>query len=129
MQTAACAAAADLVLGLHAATLVFVFLGLALLAQGALLGWSWVRRPAWRWAHLAAIGGVCALQAAGLACPLTAAEDALRACAGQPGYRAGFVSDWTGQPPAAVARAEAVLLVLTLAGFLGLPPRRLRTAA
>lgn len=130
MQRFACAVAAEAVLGLHASYLAFVVLGVVVLAEGALLGWNWVRRPRWRVVHAAAILGVCALQHLQLPCPLTAAEDRLRACARQPAYRTGFISDWAARlgsrsvSPTGVARAEDALAILTVLGFLVIPPIR-----
>lgn len=120
MEQTICGGAARFVFGLHAGTLLFALLGLVVVAEGAVLGWRWVRRPAWRRAHLAVLVAVCALQYSGAGCPLTAAENRLRACAGEPAYRQGFVSDWSDRlfsrplTAASVARAELVLAALAL---------------
>ena len=57
---------------------------------GAPLRWRWIRNPWFRYAHLAAIGFVALEAIIGMACPLTAWEDALRG-----GGEAGsFVGRW-----------------------------------
>ncbi len=69
---------ADLVLVAHFLFVSFVVGGFALILAGAALSWSWIRNRAFRIAHLAAIGVVVAESLAGIACPLTLWEDALR---------------------------------------------------
>ena len=54
--------AADLILVLHTGIVLFIVVGLALIIAGGLRGWSWVRSPVFRLAHLAAIA-VVVLQA------------------------------------------------------------------
>lgn len=120
MEQTLCAGAARVALSLHAGYLLFALLGPVVVVEGAVLGWRWIRRPAWRFAHLAALVAVCALQYVGAGCPLTTAENRLRACAGEPAYRQGFVSDWSDRlfsrpvTAAAVARAEFLLAALAL---------------
>ncbi|MEK6594792.1 MAG: DUF2784 domain-containing protein [Pseudomonadota bacterium] len=69
---------ADLILIIHFAFVVFVVGGLGLIWAGAALGWRWVRNIWFRAAHLAAILFVAAEALAGVWCPLTVWEDALR---------------------------------------------------
>ena len=69
---------ADLVLTVHFAFVLFVVGGLALIWIGAAAGWRWVRNFWFRIAHLAAITFVAAEALAGVWCPLTVWEDALR---------------------------------------------------
>jgi len=118
---------ADLVLVTHFAVVAFVVGGLALIWAGAALGWGWVRRPAIRYAHLAAIVVVAGEALAGIMCPLTVWEDALR---GGPVANAGFVARWLHRvlywsfpdwvfTTAYVAFALAVAVTLWL-----VPPRR-----
>jgi polyferredoxin len=86
-----------------------------------------VRRPAFRYAHLAAIVVVAGEALAGIMCPLTVWEDALR---GGPVANAGFVARWLHRvlywsfpdwvfTTAYVAFALAVAVTLWL-----VPPRR-----
>jgi len=87
-------ALADLVLVLHALFVGFVVVGFVLILLGLARGWAWVRRPGFRYAHLAAIGVVVLQAWFGLECPLTTLESALRARAGQAGYGESFIQDW-----------------------------------
>jgi polyferredoxin len=118
---------ADLILATHFAFVAFVVGGLALIWAGAALGWGWVRRPAFRYAHLAAIVVVAGEALAGIMCPLTVWEDALR---GGPVANASFVARWLHRvlywnfpdwvfTTAYVAFALAVAVTLWL-----VPPRR-----
>jgi polyferredoxin len=69
---------ADAILVVHFAFVLFVVLGFALILAGGALGWRWVRNRAFRYAHLAAIAFVAVEALAGIACPLTVWENALR---------------------------------------------------
>jgi hypothetical protein len=69
---------ADLILVLHFAFVLFIVGGLAVIWTGAGLGWRWVRNLWFRVAHLAAILFVAGEALAGVWCPLTVWEDALR---------------------------------------------------
>jgi len=69
---------ADAILVVHFAFVLFVVLGFALVLLGGALGWRWVRNRTFRYAHLAAIVFVAAEALAGVACPLTVWENALR---------------------------------------------------
>ena len=75
---------ADFVLVLHFAVALFIVGALPLIWIGAAAGWRWVRHFGFRALHLLAILIVSAQAAAGLWCPLTLIEDALR---GSPGER------------------------------------------
>ena len=69
---------ADFILFVHFAFVLFVVAGLPLVWIGAVAGWRWIRSFRYRVAHLAAILIVSAETAAGIWCPLTLWEDALR---------------------------------------------------
>lgn len=73
--------AADLVVVLHLAFLVF-------LAAGGLLAWRWPRLV---WLHLPTLAWAVVSITVGLACPLTPLEKHLRRLAGEEGYAGGFV--------------------------------------
>lgn len=75
------AVAADLVVALHGAFLVFVGVGAVLV--------RWV--PAVAWSHVPAVAWAVVAIAAGVDCPLTAIEKRLRTAAGQEPYAGGFV--------------------------------------
>jgi hypothetical protein len=70
--------AADALLVVHFAIVVFIVGGLVLTWAGALLGWTWVRNPWFRYAHLGAIAFVALEALIGVMCPLTVWEDMLR---------------------------------------------------
>lgn len=82
--------AADLLLVLHFAIVVFIVGGLVLTWVGAWLGWAWVRNPWFRYLHLGAIGFVALEAIIGMTCPLTVWEDALRGG----GSGESFVGRW-----------------------------------
>jgi hypothetical protein len=69
---------ADLVLIVHFGFVLFIVGGLILIWIGAGRSWRWVRNVWFRIAHLAAIAFVAAEALAGVWCPLTIWEDALR---------------------------------------------------
>ncbi|MGP1609781.1 MAG: DUF2784 domain-containing protein, partial [Burkholderiales bacterium] len=69
---------ANFILVVHFAFVLFVVLGLPLIWIGAAAGWRWIRSFRYRVSHLAAILIVSAEAAAGIWCPLTLWEDALR---------------------------------------------------
>ncbi len=76
--------AADALVLLHAAFIVFaVFGGLLIL-----------RRRAWMWAHLPAAAWAAIVVIMGWICPLTPWEQSLRAAAGQQGYAGGFIEHY-----------------------------------
>lgn len=76
--------AADAVLLLHLAFIVFVLLG-GLLA----LRWRWMP-----WLHLPAVAWGIHVELSGGACPLTPLENGLRRAAGEAGYAGGFVEHY-----------------------------------
>ena len=82
--------AADALLVLHFAIVLFIAGGLILTWTGAALGWGWIRSPWFRYLHLGAIAFVAIEALLGIACPLTVWEDMLRG-----GVRAeSFVGRW-----------------------------------
>src|SRR6185436_15833868 len=86
--------AADFVLVLHAAFVLFVVGGLAAAWAGLALGKAWARNPWFRGLHLAAIAFVVAESLLGYMCPLTAWEDALRGTATDKGFIARWIHAW-----------------------------------
>lgn len=69
---------ADAIVLVHLAYVGFVVAGYVLVPLGCALGWGWVRSPALRRLHLAAIALVAVESLAGIVCPLTWLEGALR---------------------------------------------------
>lgn len=71
-----------MVVGLHAAFVLFVVFG-------GLLVWRWPRAA---WVHLPAAAWGAIIEFAGWTCPLTPLENRLRALAYEPGYTGDFVA-------------------------------------
>ncbi len=84
---------ADLILVVHFCFVLFVICGLFLIWLGAAQGWRWVRNFWFRIAHLAAILFVVGESVAGMVCPLTVWEDALRGR----GHESSFIQRWVGR--------------------------------
>jgi len=76
--------AADAVLLLHAAFILFVVFG-------GLLAWRW---PRMAWIHLPAAVWGAVVELAGAGCPLTALENEFLAKAGLAGYGGGFIEHY-----------------------------------
>jgi len=123
-------ALADLVLALHVAVVLFVVGGLALIVIGNLRGWRWVNTPAFRFAHLAAIGFVVAEAWLGVVCPLTTLEMWLREQARVATYDGSFIEHWLRRLLFYEADAWVFTLAYTLfalavvAAWWRFPPRR-----
>lgn len=88
---------ADVVLIIHALFVAFVVLGFVVILCGLVAGRAWARSPWLRSLHVAAIGVVCVEAWAGIVCPLTVWESALRRDEGGSGYAAGFIADWVSR--------------------------------
>jgi hypothetical protein len=121
--------AADAILLIHFAFVLFVVGGLVLIWIGAAIGWQWVRNFWFRVAHLAAIAFVALESLAGMWCPLTVWEDSLRGAASEK----SFVARWVHrlmffQLPEWVFTVAyvlfAVIVVLTMALI---PPQKRRS--
>ena len=85
---------ADAIVVVHAAFVLFVVGGLALVLLGRWRGWRWVHNVWFRGLHLAAIAFVVAESWLGIVCPLTEWEQSLRDLAGQTAYRGDFIAHW-----------------------------------
>lgn len=117
---------ADLILTAHFAFVLFVVLSPPLIWIGAAAGWRWVRNFRYRVAHLAAILFVSAEAAAGIWCPLTLWEDALRGATTDKSFVARWIHallfydlpDWVFT---AAYCSFAVLVALT---WWRIPPQR-----
>lgn len=88
------AIAADAVLLVHAAFVLFVIVMVPLVYTGGALGWGWVRRYWLRVAHLLGIAIVALQSWAGLVCPLTTLEMWLRRKSGLQAYSGSFIEHW-----------------------------------
>jgi hypothetical protein len=87
-------AAADAILLVHAAFVLFVAGGLPAIWIGVALGRPYAFNPWFRGAHLAAIAFVVAEALLGYVCPLTAWEDALRGVQEDRGFIQRWVHAW-----------------------------------
>jgi Protein of Unknown function (DUF2784) len=120
------ALAADIILVIHFAFVLFVVGGLALIWIGYAAGWRWVRNDWFRAAHLAAIVFVAGEALLGIVCPLTILEDALR---GAPEEKS-FIARWVHRvmfytAPEWVFTALYVgFALLVAATFWFVPPQR-----
>src|SRR4051812_35407116 len=86
---------ADLIVVVHLAYVGFVVFGLVGIVVGLAMRRGWARNLWLRIVHLAMILIVVLESWAGVVCPLTTWEDALRRRAGQEAYAHGFIEDWT----------------------------------
>lgn len=129
MQTGFYVVAADAVLWLHAAFVLFVVAGQVVILCGWWRDWHWPRNRRFRLLHLGAIGLVVLQSWFGLVCPLTELESRLRALAGQSRYDIGFIADWVQRLLFYSAPAWVFGLLYTgfgaivLLSFLLYPPR------
>ena len=124
------ALAADALLALHVAVVLFVVGGLAYVWAGWRRSWPGTRSRALRLAHLAAIGVVVAQAWLGRLCPLTVWEMALRQRAGQATHGDSFVAHWLGRllywdlPLWVFGAAYTLFGLAVLLTWRALPPRR-----
>jgi len=87
--------AADAILLIHFAFVVFVVVGLLVIWIGHFRRWSFVRNFWFRLAHLLAMGSVAAESLLGIVCPLTVWEGQLRLLAGGvQRYEGSFIQHW-----------------------------------
>ena len=86
--------AADVILSLHVLFVAFVVVGLILIYAGHLNRWSWVKNRWFRILHLIGIGIVVLQSWAGVICPLTIWEMALRERADAETYSGSFSQHW-----------------------------------
>lgn len=117
---------ADLILIVHFLFVLFVAGGFALILAGVKLGWQWVRNFHFRILHLAAIVFVALESLAGVMCPLTLWEDALRG-GNSP---IGFIQRWIQRvmfyslPEWVFSLVYVMFALLVAVTFWWLPPER-----
>lgn len=120
---------ADAILVLHFLFVLFVVGGMASILAGAALRWSWIRARRFRSLHLGAILLVAAESLAGIACPLTVWEDALRRAGAQD---AGFAGRWVARllyydfPESVFAAAYTVFALAVVLAWRVVPPHPAR---
>lgn len=118
--------AADAVVLLHLAFILFVMLG-------GLLVWRW---PRLCWLHLPAVAWGIVVEAFQLICPLTPWENQLRHAAGDAGYPGSFVEHYIlpviypqGLTPQIQLGLAALVIVVNVAVYAGLLWRRRKRPA
>ena len=83
--------AADAIVTVHLAFMLFVVVGQLLILVGVLRKWQWIRNFTFRALHFGAIAFVVAETLCGVTCPLTAWERQLRNLAGGETYSGDFI--------------------------------------
>ena len=122
---------ADVILFVHFGIATFIVLGLCLTWLGIALAWHWVRNFWFRLLHFSAIVYVAVEAMAGVVCPLTLWEDALR---GSVGAQPSFVARWVRRllfydlPEWTFTIAYVAVAVATAVTWWLAPPRRTRDA-
>jgi hypothetical protein len=122
--------AADVVVAAHVAYVAFVVLGLAAIWWGILRNRPWVRNFWFRIVHLTMIVIVVGEAWAGIVCPLTTWENALREKAGQTAYQGDFIATWLHEllffeaPPWVFTILYTVFGLLVLGTLILAPPQR-----
>lgn len=121
--------AADAVVVLHMAYVLFVIIGFLLTLVGSVLRWRWIRNPWFRGIHLAMILIVVAEAWLGITCPLTTWEHTLRELAGGKVYDGAFIANlvhdllFYDAPPWVFTALYTMFGLGVLATFLMAPPR------
>jgi hypothetical protein len=120
---------ADAILVLHVGIVLFVVGGQLLVLLGGPLGWRWVRRRGFRYAHLGLMAFIVLQTWLGQLCPLTLWEQELRRAAGQEAYAQSFIEYWLARliffeaPWWVFVTAYTGFLILVLASWWRWPPR------
>lgn len=117
---------ADFILVVHFAFVLFVVFGLPLIWVGAAAGWRWIRNFRYRVAHLTAILIVSAEAAAGIWCPLTLWEDALRGTTSDKSFVARWIHAllFYDLPVWVFTAAYVAFAVLVALTWWRIPPQR-----
>lgn len=124
---ARCALLADLVVGIHFVVVAFAIGGALAILVGGIRSWEWVRRPVFRFLHLAVVATVALQQEL---CFLTEWEIALRERAGKGIEEASFVGrllhEWlfVDVELATLQQIYIAFGALVLLGLFAVPPRR-----
>ena len=125
--------AADAIVVIHFAFVLFVLIGQLLIMVGALAGWNWIRNLKFRLIHLGSILFVVAESLLGIVCPLTTLEKWLRDQAGETSYEGDFIASWVHEvlffdketiPPWLFTIIYSLFGLLVLLTFIFASPRR-----
>jgi Protein of Unknown function (DUF2784) len=87
----------------------------AFMLTGSLLALRW---PRVLWLHVPVSLAILALHLTGSDCPLTSWELALRAAAGEPGYRGGFIGHYLTEPMGFPIHATSTQIGIYVVAFL-----------
>ena len=117
---------ADTILVVHAAFVLFVVAGFAVILAGIALKLRFAFNPWFRGAHLAAIVFVAIESLLGFLCPLTIWEDALRGNQAGPGFIQRWVHAWLfwDVPASFFTPIYVAFLLLVVWSWVRYPPRR-----
>ena len=117
---------ADIILVVHFAFVLFVVASLPLIWIGAAAGWRWIRNRSYRLVHMAAIVFVSAEAAAGIWCPLTVWEDALRGATSDRSFIARWIHTalFYDLPPWVFTVAYLAFATLVALAWWRIPPER-----
>ena len=122
--------AADIVVVVHFAFVLFIVGGLAAILVGVVRKWRWTRSMKFRLLHLLAISFVVAEALCGLTCPLTTWENWLRRRAGDAGYQGDFLAEWLHEllffdaEPWVFTVGYCLFGLVVVATFIFAPPQR-----
>ncbi len=122
--------AADLMVVVHLAYMLFVVIGLPIVLLGGLMRWNWVRNMRLRVVHFASIAIVAMEAICGMKCPLTVWERGLRQMAGQPVSEATFAGRVAHEilffqaEPWVFTLCYVAFALLVLGSFVLVPPKR-----
>ena len=125
------ALAADAILVVHFAFVIFVVGGQLCIIVGYFRNWEWVRNLVFRVCHLLAIAIVVSQAWLGRYCPLTIWESNLRLAAGQPAYEGTFVQELVSRliyydaPLWVFAIIYTLFGALVLASWIWVKPRKI----
>ena len=121
---------ADVIGVFHAAIVLFVVGGQALILAGWWRKWAWTCNVWFRRTHLGLILIIMNIAALGEWCPLTMWESDLRQLAGQRGYAQGMIATWLERllyyqaPMWIFITAYALFTLLVIWSYWQSPPRR-----
>lgn len=127
--------AADAVVAIHLAFMLFVVVGELLILCGILRKWQWVRNFTFRSLHFVAIAVVVAESLCGVTCPLTVWEQNLRRLAGNESYTGDFIPNlmhdllFIEAAPWVFTLLYAAFGIVVLLTLVFAPPRRPRWLA
>ncbi|MEM0925276.1 MAG: DUF2784 domain-containing protein [Planctomycetota bacterium] len=121
--------AADAIVLIHFAYVMFVILAVPIVFIGAWRNWQWVRNRWFRLAHVAMIMIVVIESWAGITCPLTTLEKEFRGAAGDQTYDGDFLGNvvhdllFVEAPPWVFVAGYTAFAILVLSTFWIVPPR------